>query len=209
LTRQRVRIRFRKEGDLRLISHRDLLRLFERLFRRAELKLSMSEGFHPKARMSFPSALGLGIVGLDEVMEVELAEPAESDALRQRIELQLPDGLVLTRIDVLGEGAKKAQLAGMSYEIEIPPERLQQTERAVEQLQSQDAYLLQRGGKQGPIDLLADLEQLEVTGGKLRFSLSATRTAGARPRDVLEALGLSDLEALGTPLVRTKVEVAS
>ena len=35
---QRVRIRFRKEGDLRLISHRDLLRLFERLFRRGKLR---------------------------------------------------------------------------------------------------------------------------------------------------------------------------
>ena len=30
---------------------------------------SMSEGFHPKARMSFPSALALGIQGADEVME--------------------------------------------------------------------------------------------------------------------------------------------
>ncbi|MEQ8788247.1 MAG: TIGR03936 family radical SAM-associated protein [Pirellulaceae bacterium] len=209
MTRQRVRIRFRKEGDLRLISHRDLLRLFERLFRRAELKLSMSEGFHPKARLSFPSALGLGIVGLDEVMEVELAESVDADALRERLESHLPAGIALNRIDVLSEGAKKAQVAGMTYEMAIPPERLEQTRRAAEQLMSRDSYPLEREGKRAAIDLLADLERLEITDDALRFSLGATRTAGARPRDVLDALGLSDLEASGAPLLRTTVEIAS
>ena len=62
--RQRVRIRFRKSGDLRLIGHRDLVRAWERAFRRAALPLGMSEGFHPKPRMSIPAALGLGIEGL-------------------------------------------------------------------------------------------------------------------------------------------------
>ncbi|HBO42708.1 MAG TPA: hypothetical protein DD670_01970 [Planctomycetaceae bacterium] len=62
--RQRVRIRFSKQGDLRLIGHRDLVRVMERLFRRAELPLGMSQGFHPKPRMSFPTALALGIGGL-------------------------------------------------------------------------------------------------------------------------------------------------
>ena len=35
MVRQRVRIRFAKQGDLRLIGHRDLMRTWERLFRRA------------------------------------------------------------------------------------------------------------------------------------------------------------------------------
>lgn len=194
---------------MRLISHRDLLRLFERLFRRAELKLSMSEGFHPKARISFPSALGLGIVGLDEVMEVELAEAVEGDALRERLEPHLPAGVALNRIEVLGEGAGKAQLAGATYEISVPPDRREQARSAAAELLSRDTYPLEREGKRGSIDLLADLQRLEIDGGRLRFSLCATRTAGARPRDVIEALGLSDLEGLGLPLVRTRVEITS
>ncbi len=79
MIRQRVRIRFRKEDDLRLISHRDLVRTLERLFRRAELPLGMSEGFHPKPRMSFPSALAVGIAGTDEVMELELSQQRTAD----------------------------------------------------------------------------------------------------------------------------------
>ena len=45
------------------------MRCLERLFRRAGLALSFSEGFHPKPRMTFPLALAVGIEGVDEVME--------------------------------------------------------------------------------------------------------------------------------------------
>lgn len=72
--RDRYRIRFAKTGLLRWIGHRDLQRLWQRVLRRADLRLSMSQGFHPKPRIHFPSALPLGFQGIDEVTEVELAE---------------------------------------------------------------------------------------------------------------------------------------
>ena len=59
----RIRIRFTKKGDLRLLSHRDLVRAFERLFRRVGVELAMSQGFHPRPLMTFPDALALGIAG--------------------------------------------------------------------------------------------------------------------------------------------------
>ena len=45
----------------------------------------MSEGFHPKARMSFPLALSLGIEGLDEVMEVEFRESLAAEEIGSRL----------------------------------------------------------------------------------------------------------------------------
>jgi radical SAM-linked protein len=209
LTRLRVRIRFRKEGDSRLISHRDLLRLFERAFRRAELALGMSEGFHPKARMSFPSALGLGVAGLDEVMEVELAEPVEPDELARRLAAQLPPGIAVNCVELLDEGAGKAQAARMTYEFCVPPDRRRQVQSALEALQAADRYEIERDDRRQRIDLKADLDALELCEDRLRFSLLASRTAGARPRDVLEALGLADLEQEGCCLVRTSVEVTT
>ena len=49
--RDKIRIRFRKGGDLRLLSHHDLMRSFERMLRRAALPLRNSQGFHPKPRL--------------------------------------------------------------------------------------------------------------------------------------------------------------
>ncbi len=74
MIRVRFRLRFRKREDLRWISHHDLVRTVERWLRRAGLPLRRSEGFHPKPKLSFPSALALGIAALDEVMEFELTE---------------------------------------------------------------------------------------------------------------------------------------
>src|SRR5687768_9350816 len=101
--RQRIRIRFRKEGDLRLISHRDLLRTLERLFRRAELPLGMSEGFHPKPRMSFPSALAVGIAGADEVMELELSQERTAEELLAVLTPHLPPGLAINSLEVMAQ----------------------------------------------------------------------------------------------------------
>ena len=123
MTKQRIRIRFRKEDDLRWIGHRDLLRAFERLFRRARLPLAMSEGFHPKPQMSFPSALAVGIRGLDEVMEVRLAQEMTAESVEDRLAAHVPAGLVLTDVSVVEPQQKKPQVVSMTYEMPIPQER--------------------------------------------------------------------------------------
>ena len=67
------RIRFEKAERMRFLSHHDLMRLFERAFRRTGLPLRMTEGYNPHPVISFPTALALGIESLDEVVEFELS----------------------------------------------------------------------------------------------------------------------------------------
>jgi len=66
----KVRIRFRKSGDLRLVSHLDLMRSLERLLRRAMLPFRRTEGFHPTPRLVLAQSLPLGVVGHNEVLEL-------------------------------------------------------------------------------------------------------------------------------------------
>lgn len=208
MIRQRVRIRFRKEGDLRLISHRDLVRTFERLFRRVRLPLSMSEGFHPKPRMSFPSALSLGIAGCEEVAELELSEVVDADELRQSLSAEAPAGLAIVEVRLLAEGEGKAQLERVLYEIEIPPTRREATRQAIQRLLECPSYPIQRKDRSEPIDLLADLEVLKLVGERLHIGKRASRSASAQPREILAALDLADLEDEGRHLTRTQVEIA-
>jgi radical SAM-linked protein len=70
----KVRIRFRKSGDLRLISHHDLLRFFERAVRRAQLPIRWTQGFNPHPRLVFALPLSLGITGSQEVVELEMQD---------------------------------------------------------------------------------------------------------------------------------------
>ena len=209
MTRQRIRMRFRKTGDLRLISHRDLARAFERWLRRAGLPLRMSEGFHPKAKISFPSALALGIAGANEIMEFELAEPQTAGELRERLDRYRPDGLVIVDIRELSQGAGKAQVHRMVYSIPIPLHRMADAETGIRVWKETSPYLIPRAGREEPVDVKAGADQLEIHDGQLRFRLTASRTGGVRPRELLGALGVADLESEGYYLTRVDVEVAT
>lgn len=207
MVRQRVRIRFCKHGDLRLIGHRDLVRTMERVFRRAELRLGMSEGFHPKPRMSFPSALALGIAGRNEVMELELADSYSEADLFGRLATATVPGLEFLRVESLPEGAKKAQVRSSSYEMEIPPQHVPQARVRVGDLVAAESCPVERtrGGK--TVDPCRCLEYLEIDSNTLRMRLGMIPEGGASPRDVLTALGLQDLEREGCYLTRTEVEL--
>src|SRR5947207_4603694 len=81
----KVRVRFRKDGDLRLVSHHDLMKVFERMFRRAALPVARTKGFHPTPRMAFALSLALGIVGCEEVVELVLDEPLTPEDVHQAL----------------------------------------------------------------------------------------------------------------------------
>src|SRR4051812_11073551 len=86
----KVRIRFRKVSDFRLISHHDLMRCLERALRRASLPFRLTEGFHPMPRIVFALSLPLGMGGLSEVVEIEFTEPVEPEAVLARLRVHAP-----------------------------------------------------------------------------------------------------------------------
>jgi radical SAM-linked protein len=207
MVRPRVRIRFSKQGDLRLIGHRDLMRCLERLFRRAGLALSMSQGFHPKPRMTFPLALAVGIEGDDEVMELELAEELQGEEVLARLRPQAPQGLRFRSAEVLPPGSAKARSHCAVYEVAILPPRRAGLEERIARLLEAASWPARRPHRDKPIDLRASLEALTLHGDVLQMRLRAEQGAAAGPRDVLAALGLDDIERDGACLKRTTVEI--
>src|SRR5436309_1708468 len=83
--RDKVRIRFRKDGALRWLSHHDLLRTVERMLRRAQLPISSTQGFHKHPRMSFALAMPLGVIGCEEVLELELDQLLAVEDIHDRL----------------------------------------------------------------------------------------------------------------------------
>jgi len=203
----RARICFRKTGDVRFIGHRDLVRAFERALRRSGLELRMSEGFHPKAKLSFPLALGVGIEGVQEVMEVEFDQEIVAEQLLDILRGECPPGIEITHVEVLPPGAKKAQVESIEYGLPVPQERQQAVVAAIDELWKQAECTVQRPGRKMPVDVRADLAALEITAGNLRIRQRITGTASVRPREILQLLGIADLESQGSWLTRTVVEL--
>jgi radical SAM-linked protein len=202
-----VRLRFAKLSALRLIGHRDLMRCLERLFRRARLALAMSQGCHPKPRMTFPSALAVGIEGRDEVMEVELTESPPAEELLARLRPQAPAGLEILSAEILPPGSRKARVRSAVYRIAVGPSRRAALAESVARLWAADCWPAHRPRRTAPIDLRKSLLALAADGDVLEMRLRTGGDGAAGPRDVLAALGLEDLEPEGARLARSAVEL--
>ena len=206
--RIRYRIRFAKTGLLRWISHRDLARLWERLLRRAQLKLSMTEGFHPKPRVAFPSALALGVESHDEVVEIELAEPWDTNDLLRKLRDDNQPGLTIKSVDQLPPQFGKAQLLRSDYTISIPEGTdAKSILAAIKDLKTKTNVTLERKKKDVPIDVAAQVESIEFCENELRMTLAASEQATLRPSDVLDLLGFDDWIERGSLITRVQVHL--
>lgn len=84
---------FTKKGQMRYISHLDLMRLFMRAMRRACLPLKMTEGFSPHPKFSIKRALKLGLESDSEEASVALKGLMEADEFKKKLQAELPQGI--------------------------------------------------------------------------------------------------------------------
>lgn len=91
----RVNFSFSKKGLMRYISHLDLMRLFARAMRRADLPLKLSEGFSPHPKLSLKRALKLGLESENEEASIILKFPVTPEDFKNRLQKQLPEGIKL------------------------------------------------------------------------------------------------------------------
>src|SRR4051794_39838078 len=119
----KVRLRFAKRGDLRLVSHHDLMRCLERMLRRARIPMATSQGFNPRPKVVFPLALALGIEGRREVVELDLAEPLEPAEVLRRLAAAAPPGLDWLDAQAVPPG-RAAQAEAVRYALALPAEVL-------------------------------------------------------------------------------------
>ncbi len=205
MSKTRLRIRFTKSGDLRWISHRDLARVWERLLRRAGLQLAFSEGFNPKPRISFPTALALGIEALDEVVELEIVGEFDLATIEANVVEQLPEGMKLLEMRPLESGLGKARFIAATYRALLPTELVAATTAAAEQLRQRDTIEIEREEKTIVCSTRDPHFDVRVEESYLVFSLPAIAQGSIRPSELLTCLGLSQLLEDGTLLQRTAV----
>jgi len=99
---RRYRFAFQKIGPAAFLSHLDLIRALPRAFRRLELPLFYSTGFHPKPDMTFGPALSLGVSSLCEFVDVKLTADLDPAPLVPELTAKSPDGLVFFGACALG-----------------------------------------------------------------------------------------------------------
>ena len=207
---QRLRITFSATGPMRYVAHLDTMRTWERAIRRGGLPLVYTSGFSPHARMALAAPLPVGVVGLNELMDIWLDPPVEPAEAARSLGLALPPGLALVAIEEVSEALLSLQssLLAARYEAHLPAATdAGALRRSVEDLLALEAldWEEERGEKTRRYDLRATIMDLALReDGVLELHLSLAVGRTGRPAQVLRAMGL---DAAGTEIVRTAVEL--
>ena len=120
---QKIRFGFQKVGELRYLSHLELMRALQRALRRAGIPLAYTQGFNPQPRLSVAQALAVGTEGTCELGEVELVSCVEPAEFAARWNRQLPPELKILRAweAPLHGPSLSAGVRGATYHIRLEP----------------------------------------------------------------------------------------
>lgn len=89
--------KYSKTGNLKYISHLDVLRFIQRSVKRAGIDAKYSEGFNPHMKTSFGFPLSLGIESMGEYFELELNEDMPPEKFVERINAVMPKGMQILK----------------------------------------------------------------------------------------------------------------
>ncbi len=176
----KYRLQFTKYGDMKYVSHLDLIRLFTRIFHRADLPLSYSEGFNPHPKMSVLLPLSVGFESACEYIDVEFKDGVGMLDCMKKLKGKLPLGMEIPQITQLNETSKKAKaIRYASYELTFtnPP-----SENEIETFLNLTEINVVKKTKrsEGLADIKPDIMDLYVADGKVYTVISAGSEANLK-----------------------------
>jgi len=186
----RYRLEYAKTSAMRYTGHLDVLRAWERTFRRAEIPIAFTQGFNPRPRINMVAALPLGFTSECELMEVWLTEDLKSCQLQNQIKGSLPPGLEIEKVTQVPNDLPKLQkvIRAAEYDVYLDPfptnKKLQT--KIDKLLDSQEIIRTRRGKTYNLRPLIESLKIIQSKGNpKIQIRLSSKESATGRPEEVL------------------------
>lgn len=212
---QTLVLRFRIEGRLVWLSHREMATLWQRALVRAGVPLVYSEGFSPHPRLSLPLPRSVGLAAEDEMLcaRVEGLDSPAPPPLRQTLERELPEGCTLTGMEVAA-GRVTFEAVAADYVISLGPAiSRDRTRQAVERLREHVArsepipVLRSTPGKGRPRerDVAPFLASVTYTPDHIEMTYRIRPEGTVRLDEIFDLLELTPADLSG-PAVRTRVQ---
>ncbi|MCD4700021.1 MAG: TIGR03936 family radical SAM-associated protein [Phycisphaerae bacterium] len=214
---------FTVEGDLRFLSHRNMMSLCERSAARAKLPIRFSEGFNPRPKLSLPLPRPVGVTSQCELLIIGLEQdsPPQSESdLARRLGEQFPDGMELIKVEPLPDKTR-AKIKAVTYELAMADSEQKRVKARLASLKQSPKWEVPRrrshaGDKPAKAEEFVDIKgQIGNIGisrglrneGRLSFTLEPTGAAGPiGPKQVLPLLGLTDVTEALSELKKTTME---
>lgn len=189
----KVRIRFSKTGALVYIGHLDVMRYFQKLFRRAQIPVAYSEGFSPHQILSFTPPLPLGMESEGEYADVTLTERITTEEALIRLRRESVPEITIHSFKELPEKCENAMAAvrAAGYHVVLNDDLIPDLNEAVNSLMnSSDVRIIKKTKKnEKEINIRPLIYELEAGKDRsLKMLISSGSTDNIKPEHVLDAL---------------------
>lgn len=178
------RVYFDKYGEMKFISHLDLLRFFERLFNKAEIPVKYSEGFHPRPKMSFGSPISLGTEAYNEIMDFETDAEISNEEVVKRLNESTVLGFKVNKVEeVPRKSSIMEEFTNMLYTVEGSQEDMDKLEELFNR--NEILEVREKKGKTVTRNLKERLKTFSREGNKISMEIINTS-----PNSYLEMVGI-------------------
>ncbi len=107
----KARLKFTKYGAVKFIGHLDIMRFFQKAFRRAGIDVAYSQGYSPHQLTSFAAPLGVGLTSSAEYMDMELNSSITEEEFLNKLNPALVDGIEAVGFSMLRDDSIKSMTA--------------------------------------------------------------------------------------------------
>ncbi len=170
------RILFEKTGNAVWISHLDLMRLFQRAFKRGGLNLKHTQGFSPRAMVSIALPLSVGVESKCEILDYELVDQAlPFDEIKDRLNATMPAGVRVLEAYESSRKPKELTHLDIAIRLEYDAGIPVGCADAIRELFNRDSVIVTKRGKNGPVDqdiipMISKLEIREISAQELELT---------------------------------------
>ena len=190
------RLLFQKQGVAIYISHLDLMRVFQRAFKRAGLNLKHTQGFSPRAMVSIALPLSLGSGSVCEILDFELVgqEELSCEQIKAKLNRALPEGV---RVRECYESDRKIKhlthldvAIFLEYDAGIPAGAAE----AIAELFGRESLIVTKRGKNGPVEqdiipMIFDLKVTQISGQELELTARVcAQNPSLNPQQIVTAI---------------------
>lgn len=188
----KYRIKFSKFGKMRFIGHLDLLNLFQRAIKRADIPISYSKGFNPHQLISFAIPLPIGMNGYGEYADLNIKDEIEPEYIIKKLNNVMPEGICIINARILDNNEKNcaAALCAADYETDLNYIK-KDFNKTIESILFQKEINLEKKGRKKVriVDirpLIYDIKVSDTENRKLKFLIATGSKENLKPDLLLE-----------------------
>lgn len=161
-----ARLLFEKTGNAVWISHLDLMRLFQRAFKRGGLPLKHTQGFNPRPSVSIALPLSVGVQSQCELLDFELdGETLSNHDICAKLNDALVEGVHVLCVYENGRKLKELSLLACCVSLEYDNGNAPVAAAEIQSLFNRETLSVVKKGKNGPVeqDILPMIKRLDVS----------------------------------------------